>query len=202
MAISVRPYTLADFHDLVRIQSECFPPPFPSELWWSQEQIASHVALFPVGALCAIDGQTIVGSATCNRIQFELEHAGHNWSEAADNGYIRNYNPMGDTLYGIDIGVRPAWRGRGVARALYEARFELVRSLGLKRFLAGSRMSGYHKYIYMTPEQYAEEVVAGRIIDPVVTPQLKAGLRPLKVVREYLPDEEARNCALLMEWKP
>ena len=74
--------------------------------------------------------------------------------------------------------------------------------LGLKRFLAGSRISGYHKYSEMTPEAYANEVVAGRINDPVITPQLKAGLKPLMVVHEYLPDEEARNCALLMEWKP
>lgn len=202
MPITVRSYTLADFNDLVKIQSECFPPPFPPELWWNKEQVASHVALFPEGALCAIDGQTIVGSATCNRIQFDPEHPGHTWAEAADNGYIRNYDPNGDTLYGIDIGVRPAWRGRGVARALYEARFDLVRNLGLKRFLAGSRISGYHKYSEMTPEAYANEVVAGRINDPVITPQLKAGLKPLMVVHEYLPDEEARNCALLMEWKP
>lgn len=202
MAIAVRSYTLADFDDLVRIQSECFPPPFPPELWWNKEQIISHISLFPDGALCAIDGKTIVGSATCNRIQFDPAHPGHTWAEAADNGYIRNFDPQGDTLYGIDIGVRPAWRGRGVARELYEARFDLVRKLGLKRFLAGSRISGYYKHSELTPEAYAEEVIAGRINDPVITPQLKAGLRPLMVVREYLPDEEARNCALLMEWKP
>ena len=31
--VHVRPYTLTDFEQLLRIQRECFPLPFPAELW-------------------------------------------------------------------------------------------------------------------------------------------------------------------------
>ncbi len=47
----IRRYTERDFAELIRIQQECFPPPFPSELWWNEEQLASHVARFPEGAV-------------------------------------------------------------------------------------------------------------------------------------------------------
>jgi ribosomal protein S18 acetylase RimI-like enzyme len=200
--IAVRPYTLADFDQLVRIQRECFPPPFPAELWWRREQLASQLAHFPAGTLCAVEGDELVGSATCTRIHFDPAHPQHTWAEVADDGYIRTCDPNGDTLYGIDMAVRPAWRGRGVARALYQARYALVQRLGLLRFLAGSRMSGYHDHPELTPEQYAAAIVAGRLADPVITPQIKAGLQPVCVLHDYVQDEESRNFALLMQWQP
>ncbi len=200
--LRVRPYTLTDLPGLLLIQRECFPPPFPPELWWQPEQIATHVRLFPDGALCAEDDGHLVGSATAHILHWEPEEPAHTWAEASDNGWLRNHTPSGNTLYGVDVAVRPAWRGRGVARALYQARYDLVRRLRLKRFLAGSRLSGYFtQRERMTPEQYADAVVRGELSDPVITPQLRSGLRPLRAVRGYLPDEESCDNALLMEWR-
>ena len=53
----IRNYTTADFAEMIDVQRECFPPPFPSELWWNEAQLKNHVYLFPEGALCIeIDG--------------------------------------------------------------------------------------------------------------------------------------------------
>lgn len=198
--VRIRPYTPADTAVLRAIQAECFPPPFPSELWWTAAQIASHHARFPEGALLAeVDGQP-VGSATSLRVHLDPAHLQHTWSAISADGMLTTHDPQGETLYGVDIAVRPAFRGRGVARALYQARFALVRCLGLARFAAGSRLAGYGAHTHLTPEAYAAEVVAGRLIDPVITPQLRAGLRPWCVLHDYLPDHEARNCAVLMVW--
>lgn len=201
--VVVRRYTGADFDQLLRIQIECFPPPFPQHLLWSRAQIDSHVRHFSAGALAAeVDGQ-LVGSATCTRIRWDPQHPRHTWAEIADDGWIRNCDPRGDALYGIDVAVRPAWRGRGVARALYQARYALVRELGLGRFLAGSRISGYHRHAgRMSAQAYADAVVAGALVDPVITPQLRAGLRPVCLLPGYLNDAEAHDHALLMEWTP
>ena len=200
--LRIRPYTMTDLPGLLVIQKECFPPPFPPELWWQPEQIASHVRLFPEGALCAEDGDELVGSATAHILRWEDNDPVHTWSAASDNGWLRNHDPAGNTLYGVDIAVRPAWRARGVARLLYQARYDLVRRLGLKRFLAGSRLSGYRPHHQrLTPEQYADAVVRGDLSDPVITPQLRSGLHPVRVVRDYLPDEESCDHALLMEWR-
>ncbi len=77
-----------------------------------------------------------------------------------------------------------------------------MRQLGLQRFLAGSRISGYHHHhATMTPEAYTAAVLAGTLIDPVITPQLRAGLQPVSLIHNYLDDREAANCALLMEWR-
>ncbi len=202
----IRSYGPADLAALIAIQRECFPPPFPQELWWNAEQIATHARVFPEGALCAESGDgTLVASATAHVQRWSPDDGDHTWAQASDGGYLRNHDPAGDTLYGVDVAVRPAWRGQGIARALYQARYALVRRLRLRRFLAGSRLAGYAAYRDAhpgtTPEDYAREVLAGRVLDPVITPQLSAGLEPIRVVRAYLDDVESAGCALLMEWR-
>jgi GNAT superfamily N-acetyltransferase len=199
--VTIRSYLASDADALIAIQRQCFPPPYPESLHWTREQIASHVRHFPDGALCAVGDGQLVGSCTANRITFDPAHPRHTWAEAAADGWLSNCDPAGDTLYGVDIAVVPAWRGRGVARLFYETRYALVRRLGLKRFLAASRLAGLHRHPALEPETYAEQVIAEKLVDPVITPQLRAGLRPLTVVRDYLSDLESRNCALLMEWR-
>ena len=60
MSIRVRLYSLDDFDQLLTVQREAFPPPFPEELLWNREQIAAHVATYPEGAMLAeYDGDDI-----------------------------------------------------------------------------------------------------------------------------------------------
>ncbi len=203
MEVTIRSYGEDDFPALLRIQRECFPPPFPPDLHWTLAQVRSHAQRFPEGALAATCAGELVGSATAHILAWDLACA-HTWAQASADGFLTNHDPHGDTLYGVDVAVRPAWRRQGVARALYAARYDLVRRLGLARFVAGSRLAGYSaaraRQPGLEPEDYAAAVVGGARADPVITPQLRAGLRPLRVVRGYLPDAEAADCALLMEW--
>ncbi|TPE69526.1 GNAT family N-acetyltransferase [Halalkalibacterium halodurans] len=197
----VRPYTLADFNGLLEVQKEAFPPPFPEELWWNRAQIAAHVESFPEGAMVAVIRDKIVGSATSLLIKYDGKP--HTWEEVADNGYIQSsHQPDGDSLYGIDLCVRPSFRGKGVARALYEARKQLIRELGLTRFVAGCRIPGYHQVAsQMTVEDYVQAVVDGKRHDLVLTFMLKQGLRPLQILPNYLEDDESLHYAVLVEWK-
>lgn len=101
----IRNYEEKDFKDLILIQQESFPPPFPSELWWNEEQLENHIGLFQQGALCIeVDGE-MAGSMTALIVNFDPDHPNHTWEEITDNGYIRNHNPEGNTLYVVDIGV-------------------------------------------------------------------------------------------------
>jgi len=206
IGLTIRPYTTADTAALRAIQAACFPPPFPSDQWWSAAQIEEHVRIFPAGALAAECDGKLVGSATALIVGAAALAGEHTWAGISANGWLTTHDPDGDTLYGVDIAVIPAARGRGVARALYRARFALVRRLGLKRFLAASRISGYalqrEKSPRLSPEAYAAAVISGRLTDPVITPQLRAGLIPGALLHDYIPDEESANCALLMEWRP
>lgn len=198
----IRNYQKEDFPALIRIQQECFPPPFPSDLWWNTEQLHNHVSLFPEGALCIeIDGE-IVGSMTGLLIDFDPKHPDHTWEEITDNGYIRNHTPKGNTLYVVDISVRPSYRKLGLGKWLMLSMYEVVVHHKLERLLGGGRMPGYHKKAHeMTVEQYLEAVVNGDLKDPVITFLLRCGRTPIKVVANYLEDEESCGYGALMEWR-
>lgn len=201
MSILVRPYLVNDYEALLQIQREAFPPPFPEELLWSREQIQAHVDTFSAGAMIAeVDG-VVAGSATSLIIQYTGEP--HTWAEVADNGLIRqSHQPDGDSLYGIDLCVRPAFRGQGVAQALYQARKNLVKQLELKRFIAGCRVPGYHLVKEeCSIEEYVQAVVDGLRKDQVLSFMMKQGLQPLQILTQYLDDEESCNYAVLVEWK-
>ncbi|RFU66326.1 GNAT family N-acetyltransferase [Peribacillus saganii] len=202
VSVTVRNYTEKDFDDLISLQSECFPPPFPSELWWNKEQLHNHISLFPEGALCIeVDGE-LAGSLTGLIVDFDPKHPDHKWEEITDNGYIRNHSPEGNTLYIVDISVRPKFRSLGLGKLLIQSMYHVVVQLGLDRLLGGGRMPGYRKYSdTMAPGRYLEAVVAGGVKDPVITFLLKCGRTPLKVVENYLEDEESLNYGVLMEWK-
>lgn len=201
LPIVVRQYTDQDFAQLIDVQRECFPPPFPEELWWKEEQLASHLQHFPEGAICvqrASNGH-ILASVTALRTR-EAASA-HAWAEATDNGYIRNHDPLGDTLYIVDISVRPAYRGWGLGKLLMQAMYETVIFLGIRRLLGGGRMSGYHRYAdQMSADAYLQQVVAGQLYDPVITFLLRCGRMPVRVVAHYLEDEESCNYGALMKW--
>ena len=168
--VVIRNYEEKDFPDLIRIQQESFPPPFPSELWWNEEQLKNHVTLFPQGTLCIEVNGEIAGSMTGLLIDFDPQHPEHSWEEITDNGYIRNHNSNGNTLYVVDIGVRPAFRKLGLGKWLMFSMYDVVVHLGLDRLLGGGRMPGYHKHANdMTPEQYIDTVVKGELKDPVIT---------------------------------
>ncbi|KMK78196.1 acetyltransferase [Alkalihalobacillus pseudalcaliphilus] len=200
--VKIRPYTLADFEGLLAVQKEAFPPPFPEELWWSKSQISSHIETFPEGSLLAEINGVIVGSATSLIVQYD--GSPHTWEEVADNGYIKkSHNPNGDSLYGIDVCVKPSYRGQGVAAALYEARKELVQQLNLKRFIAGCRIPNYHHHAQeLDVNTYVQKVVKGDIHDLVLTFMLKQGLTPLQTLADYLDDDESCHYGVLVEWQP
>jgi ribosomal protein S18 acetylase RimI-like enzyme len=198
----IRNYKEKDFEELIRVQQECFPPPFPPDLWWNKEQLNNHVSLFSDGALCIeIDGK-IVGSMTSLLVNFNPLHPEHNWGEMTDYGYILNHNPEGDTLYVVDISLSPSYRKLGLGKWLMFSMYDVVIHKRLERLLGGGRMPGYHKMMHnMTAEQYLESVIKGELKDPVITFLLKCGRTPIRVVPNYLEDEESCNYGALMEWK-
>ncbi|MFE5317435.1 GNAT family N-acetyltransferase [Paenibacillus sp. NPDC056579] len=198
----VRSYTEADFADLIHIQQESFPPPFPSELWWNEEQLTNHTTLFPQGAMCVEIGGRAVASITGLLVDFDPQQADHTWEQVTDHGYIRNHNPDGNSLYIVDICALPEYRKLGLGKLLMQSMYEVVVELKRTRLLGGGRIPGYHRHAStMTADQYAQAVVKGELKDPVMTFLLRCGRTPVKLVADYLEDEESLNYAMLMEWR-
>ncbi|EDL65513.1 YkwB [Bacillus sp. SG-1] len=198
----IRTYNKSDFPGLIKVQKESFPPPFPSDLWWNEDQLTNHITLFPEGALCIeVEGE-IAGSITGMITTFDPSNIQHSWSEVTDDGYIKTHDPNGNALYIVDIGVSPRFRGLGLGKALMHSMYEVVIQLKLERLLGGGRMPGYRKASEkMTATQYLDSVVKGGTHDQVISFLLRCGRLPVGVIPDYLEDEESLNHAALMEWR-
>lgn len=196
--IQVRQIRMEDFEQIVDMQKRCFPGMHP----WLREHIESQLRIFPEGQLCVEYQGKVVASSCSLIVDFDLYEEWHNWREIADQGYIRNHTPDGDTLYGIEIMVDPDFRGRKLARRLYDARKELCRRHNLARIIIGGRIPGYGTYAgKMSASEYAEKVMERTLFDPVLTTQLANGFDLKQLIPNYFPSDEAsKGYATFLEW--
>lgn len=196
--IQLRPLRVDDYDDLVAMQAVCFPG-MPT---WGRDQIESQVAHFPDGQLCIEYQGELVASSSSLIVDFDQYSDWHNWREIADEGYIRNHDPQGDTLYGIEMMVHPEYRGLKLARRLYAGRREVARRYNLARSIVGGRIPGYGKYAdEMTAREYAEKVIQRGLYDPVLTTQIANGFVLKRLIPGYFPSDTAsRGYATFLEW--
>lgn len=196
--VRVRRLTVEDYDRIVQIQKVCFPGMHT----WSREQIESQIAVFPEGQLgVEVDG-VLAASSSSLIVDFDDYEAWHNWREISDGGFIRNHDPHGDTLYGIEIMVHPDYRGMRLARRLYNARKDLARERNLRRIIIGGRIPGYARHAdRMSAVEYVEKVMAKELFDPVLTAQLANGFNLEQLIPDYFPDDSAsRGYATFLEW--
>ncbi len=167
------------------------------------EAVAEQLERFPEGQFVAIvyeDGQEkVVGMATTMRTRRSPDERPLPWYDQIGSFGLRNHDPDGEWLYGVEIAVDPHYQKQGVASALYKARLGLSEKLGLKGWYAGGMLMGYHRYRdQMSPREYGEHVLAGRLTDPTVTMQLHRGLEGRAIIEGYYPEWVAGDCAVLI----
>lgn len=194
----VRQLRRSDYDDVVQLQQKCFP----GMSAWTKEQFESQLTVFPEGQIgIDLDG-VLVASSSSLILDFALYKDWQGWEEISDNGFIRNHNPHGNTIYGIEMMVDPNTRGLKLARRLYDARKALARSLNLMRIVIGGRIPGYGKYAeHMSAREYVERVMNKDILDPVLTKQIANGFVLKRLIQNYLPeDKESCGYATFLEW--
>ncbi|MFB5662417.1 GNAT family N-acetyltransferase [Alteribacillus sp. HJP-4] len=200
--VSIRNYTKNDFNELIEIQRESFPPPFSPELLWDKDQLSNHVTFFPDGALCAEIEGTLAGSMTALIVQLDTADVEHSWEEMTDDGFIRNHDPNGNTLYIVDICIRPSFRNWDLGKKMMQAMYEIVVHHQLDQLIGGGRLPGYHKVAEkMTPDEYVRQVLQGELKDPVLSFLLSCGRTPIGIAKNYIEDEESHNYAAITRWK-
>jgi predicted amidohydrolase/GNAT superfamily N-acetyltransferase len=193
--------TLDDYEELNQAMETAYnsiPDPF-----WEKHQLISLLEKFPEGqVLIKVNGK-IAGSALSiivNSSKFEEE--AHSYSEITANYTFDTHDPKGDLLYGVDIFIKPEFRGLRLGRRLYDYRKDLCEQLNLKAIVFGGRMPNYYKYAdKLTPKEYIQKVKFKEIHDPVLNFQLSNDFRPVKVLNNYLEgDEASQEFAILMRW--
>lgn len=196
--VQLRPLGPADFEQVVEMQKVCFPGMKPS----TREQFESTLAVFPEGQIGVEYEGRVVASCSSLIVDFDLYSEWHDWRLISDGGYIRNHDPRGDTLYGIEIMVHPEFRGMRLARRLYEARKRLCRERNLQRIVIGGRIPGYAAHRHeLSAREYVDKVRDKTFYDPVLTTQISNGFTLLRLIADYLPtDEDSAGYATHMEW--
>ena len=147
-------------HRLEELQRVVFPTLAEEELFRAEHYL-KHVELFPEGQFVVVDGDKVVGMTSTLRRPLDLQHTQHTFAEVSEGGWLTSHDPAGEWMYGADVGTHPDYRGRGLARALYAARHETVRSLGLR----GEQLALHKKRrgrAWHWAAAFAAGIVAGR----------------------------------------
>ena len=169
---------------------------------WRKEQLDTLIKSFPEGQFCIEDKGRVVAFSLSLIVDSDDLEDSHTYAEITGDYRLNTHNPLGDILYGIEIGVHKDFQGMRLGRRLYDARKELCEKLALKSIVAGGRMPNYHLYQgQYSPREYIEKVTMKEIYDPVLTFQLSNGFHVKKLLKDYLPyDQESGAYATLIEW--
>jgi ribosomal protein S18 acetylase RimI-like enzyme len=188
-----------DVHQLETLQRIVFPTLAEDELILSKHYL-KHLELFPEGQLVIKDADQVIGMTTTMRSKFDFSNYHHTFKETIAGGWLTNHDDAGDWLYGLDIGVHPAYRGTGLARILYRARHEIAEALQLKGQITVGMMNGYGAVAHeISGEQYYQELLAGKRKDPTLSAQMKLGFEPIALIKNYLNDPACGNYGVLIK---
>jgi len=198
--IIIRKTTFQDAAAINSIVNKCYPgvPSYP------EDALRAQINHFPEGQMVVEYNKVIIGFCITFIITEAEAMKPHTWKEITGSSFASRHDPLGDFLYGMDICVDPAFRGKKIGERLYNERRKLCQSLKLKGILFGARIPGFAKRrkLYPTPEKYLEAVTTKKIKDPTVSFQIKNGFEPIMVLNNYLPsDNESMGYAILMRWE-
>lgn len=170
--------------------------------YWKEHHINKLTSIFPEGQVAIMVNGEIAGCALSIVVDSTKYSGKHTYKEITGNYTFSTHDPKGDKIYGIDVFIRPKYRGLRLGRRLYDYRKDLCEKLNMKSIIFGGRIPKYHEYADMvTPREYIEKVRRKEIHDPVLDFQMSNDFHPKRVIKGYLEgDKESHEYAVLLEW--
>lgn len=199
ITIELRNLNIDDYQALKNAMIESYNWPGS---YWDEHHLKKLLKIFPEGQIgISVNGE-IVGCALSLIVSYEHFGDEHTYKDITGNYTFNTHTPKGDVLYGIDMFIRPEYRGMRLGRRLYDARKELCEDLNLRAIVFGGRIPNYHKYAHeLTPKDYIQKVKHKEVYDPTLTFQLSNDFHIKKVLQGYLPDDsESKEYAVLLQW--
>lgn len=170
--------------------------------YWEEDEIRILIDKFPDGqAVIRVNGK-LAGCALSIIVKEETLEGEHTYKQITGDSTFDNHSDDGDLIYGIDIFIKPEFRGLRLGRRLYDYRKELCEKLNMKGIVFGGRIPNYHEYSdTLTPKQYMDKVKLKEIYDPVLNFQLANDFHPARIMTNYLEGDKASSeFAVLLEW--
>ncbi|HUE78576.1 MAG TPA: GNAT family N-acetyltransferase [Sphingomicrobium sp.] len=171
---------------------------------YSAGELRGQINNYSEGCFVTVMDGRFVGYCATMRVSGAVALQPHRWREITGAGFGFRHDPTGEWLYGYEMCVDPECRGTRIGRRLYEERRALAERLELSGILFGGRMPNLAKSRRKVdgPQDYLDQVVAGKIHDPVLRFQLANGFEPARVLEDYLPaDKKSLGHAVLMVWR-
>ena len=198
--LQVRTAKFADIPQIVELSRRAFN----DDLGSSAGMIQGQIAAFPEGQFVVDYEGKVIGYAASFRVSEKVAMAPHTWYEISGGGYASRHDPKGDWLYGLEVAVDPDYRRLRIGQRLYDTRTRLCEAEGLKGIVFGGRMAGWsrRKKQYPDPQAYLDAVADKKVNDPVIAFHLRAGFRPIGVLKNYMPyDTGSEGYASHMVWR-
>ncbi|MAZ29275.1 MAG: carbon-nitrogen hydrolase [Cytophagaceae bacterium] len=191
---------LEDYSELKQLMIECYskiPDPY-----WGKNDIKKLIKLFPEGQVVIKVNGVIAGCALSIIVKYADFGDDHTYLEITGDETFRTHSSEGNVLYGIDIFIKPDYRGMRIGRRLYDYRKELCEKLNLERIVFGGRLPNYHQHAdKITPREYIKKVRLREIDDPVLNFQFSNDFHVKRVLKKYLEgDKDSKEYAALLEW--
>ncbi len=199
--IELKYLTLDDYQELKQAMIAAYASMANS--YWSEEQIANLTEKFPQGQVVIKINGEIAGCALSLIVDYDSFDDDHTYKDLTGNFTFDTHDPeFGDVLYGIDVFIKPEFRGLRLGRRLYDYRKEVCEMHNLKAIIFGGRIPNYHKYQKeLSPKEYIEKVKRKEISDPVLNFQISNDFHPVRILNNYLEgDSESKDYAVLLKW--
>lgn len=198
--ITLEYLTIEDYQSLKSTMDEIYKP--LADPSWQLEEIKKLIKIFPEGqVILKVNGQ-LAGCALSIIVNEKLVDSHHTYLEVTDHYQFGSHNKNGQILYGIDVFIKPEFRGLRLGRRLYDFRKDLCEDLNLKAIVFGGRIPKYHLYAdQLSPKDYIRKVQNKEINDPVLNFQLSNDFRPIRILKNYLEgDLDSHDYAVLLQW--
>ncbi|MFV0566525.1 MAG: GNAT family N-acetyltransferase [Flavobacteriaceae bacterium] len=172
------------------------------DAYWREHHIKKLVDEFPEGQVVIKVNNQIAGCALSIIVDYNKFHDFHTYKEITGNYTFNTHTNSGDVIYGVEIFIKPEFRGLRLGRRLYDYRKELCERLNLRGIAFGGRIPNYKKYAdTLTPKAYIEKVKTQEIHDPVLNFQISNDFHPTRILKNYLEgDTDSQDYAVLLEW--
>ena len=189
-----------DYQELKETMIESYPN-IPGAIW-SEKEIKSLIKRFSEGQVVIKVNNEIAGVALSIIVNYNSFDDDHTYEEITGKNTFNTHDDDGDMLYGIDVFIKPKFRGLRLGRRLYDYRKDLCERLNLRGVAFGGRIPNYHKYAdSLTPKEYINKVRKKEINDPVLNFQISNDFHPARILKSYLEgDLESNDYAVLLEW--
>ncbi|EMQ95400.1 Carbon-nitrogen hydrolase [Xanthomarina gelatinilytica] len=199
--IELQYLTLDDYQELKGAMQEAYKS-MPN-LYWREHQIKTLIDKFPEGQVVIKINNQIAGCALSIIVDYDSIDDIHTYEDITGNYTFNTHDTdKGDALYGIDVFIKPEFRGLRLGRRLYDYRKELCEKLNLRGIAFGGRIPNFHKYSKeMSPKEYIDKVRRKEIHDPVLNFQISNDFHPVRILKGYLEGDNASGeYAVLLEW--